>query len=296
MQQVLIIVGPTASGKSALGVELARHFGGEIVSADSRQVYRGLDIGTGKVTMREMKGVPHHLLDVASPKSRFTAHRFRELAERAIRGIGARGKLPIVVGGTGFYVDILLGRGQLPDVPPDPEFRKNLESLSTDELFLKLCTTDARRAETIDKHNRPRLIRALEIANVLGSVPEPAEKTPPYDALWIGTVVPKDVLEQKIRVRLAARLRRGMIREAIRLHDQGLSFRRMEELGLEYRHLARFLTGTVSREEMEQNLARDILHYAKRQLTYWRRNKEIHWYAPDNLSAIRTHVASWLTR
>ena len=162
-QQVLIIVGPTSSGKSALAVELARKFGGEVISADSRQVYRGLNIGTGKIAKREMRGVRHHLLDVASPKKYFSADEFVRKGKVALSNILQNDKMPIIVGGTGFYIDALVGRIALPNVPPDKKLREKLEKKTAAQLFAMLKQRDPRRAKTIEPQHKRRLIRALEI-------------------------------------------------------------------------------------------------------------------------------------
>src|SRR3989344_1418232 len=212
-QKILVLVGPTSSGKSALAVELARKFGGEVISADSRQVYRGLDIGTGKITKREMRGIRHHLLDITSPKNTFTAHDFSLRARRAIEDIARRGKLPIVVGGTGFYIDVLVGRTGLPDVPINPVLRARLEKKTAEELFAMLKKRDFKRARNIDSRNKRRLIRALEIVSSLGRVPMIDLRGQSFDALWIGLDVPLSELETKIASRLSARLKQGMLTE-----------------------------------------------------------------------------------
>ncbi len=248
-QKLLIIVGPTSSGKSALAVELARKFRGEVISADSRQVYKGLDIGTGKITKREMRGIPHHLLDVVSPKKVFTAHDYRIHATHAVAQVACMGKLPIICGGTGFYIDALVGRIALPDVPANPALRARLEKKSARMLFAMLKKKDPRRAKMIDPRNPRRLIRALEISYALGKNPVP-NKDLRYDALWIGLAPTMKELKEKIAIRLFARIRGWMIVEARQLHRDGLSYKRMEELGLEYRSLARFLRGQIGRMEM----------------------------------------------
>jgi tRNA dimethylallyltransferase len=301
-QKILVIVGPTASGKSALAVELARKFGGEVISADSRQVYKGLDIGTGKITRKEMRGVSHHLLDVASPKKTFTAHDFVEAARRAIADITQRGKLPIVAGGTGFYIDALLGRIVLPNVPANPKLRAQLAKKTPAQLFLMLKKFDPRRARAMatssERGNKIRLLRAIEIAHALGHVPMMEVVSPSFDALWIGIAPPMKELEKKIRVRLFGRIRDGMIAEAKRLHSPPaggeLSYKRMEELGLEYRHLARLLQNKIPRQEFELALARDIRRYAKRQLSYWKRNKDIEWFSSPTSKQIPATVRHWL--
>lgn len=292
--KVVVILGPTASGKTGLSIEIARKFKGEIISADSRQVYTGLDIGTGKVTKTEMKRVPHHLLDVASPKKVFTADDFMRLGRKAIDDILTRGKLPIIVGGTGFYIDTLVGRIIIPEVPPNKDLRKELEKKTAEELFGMLEKRDPRRAETIDRYNPVRLIRALEIAEALGTSPEPSSELP-YDVLWIGLKPDELTLREKIHTRLLARMRRGMVAEAKRLHAHGLTYTRMDELGLEYRHLARFLRGEVTKEDMLLELEAAIVQYAKRQITYWRRNTEILWFDPKKASHVMRTVKTFIT-
>ena len=293
-QKALIIVGPTSSGKSALAVELAKKFDGEVISADSRQVYRGLNIGTGKITKREMKGVLHHLLDIVSPKRKFSADGYVRHARAAILDVVSRGKLPIVAGGTGFYIDALLGRIALPNVPPNPKLRTQLEKKSAAQLFALLKKKDTRRAKTIEPQHKRRLIRALEIAAALGSTPMMEIVSPSFDVLWIGIAVPMNELEKKITIRLFARIRQGMAAEAKRLHVGGLSYRRMEELGLEYRSLARHLLGVVTREQMTEELNRAIRKYAKRQITYWKRNKDILWF--KDASKVPARVRLWLRK
>ncbi|MDO8513991.1 MAG: tRNA (adenosine(37)-N6)-dimethylallyltransferase MiaA [bacterium] len=300
-QKVLIIVGPTSSGKSALAVELARRFDGEIISADSRQVYRGLDIGTGKITKREMKGVPHHLLDIASPKKDFSADDFVRHGRTAIEDISSRGKLPIVTGGTGFYIDALVGRIVLPNVPPNKKLRALLENKSTTELFAMLQKSDPRRARNIDRHNKRRLIRALEIVDSIGRVPmidlrNQSLQFPYFDVCWLGVALQSKVLERRIHERLTHRIRLGMIAEAKRLHKQGLSYKRMEELGLEYRALASLLQNKTTRPQMIEKLNRDIRRYAKRQLTYWKRNNDILWFKPSERQRMSKTVREWLKK
>lgn len=292
-QKILVIVGPTASGKSALAVALAQKFNGEIISADSRQVYRGLDIGTGKIMKREMFGVRHHLLNVSPPKRAFSADDFVRAARKAVDDISRRGKFPIIAGGTGFYIDALVGRIVLPDVPPNRGLRARLEKKTTAQLFAMLKKRDPRRALTIEPEHKRRLIRALEIAAALGKNPR-QKMTEPYDALWIGIAPPMRGLEKKIARRLRARMKRGMAAEARRLHASGLSYRRMEELGLEYRSLARFLERKITREQMIQELDRAIRRYAKRQITYWKRNSNIHWFPSPVSNKIPRTITNWL--
>jgi len=286
--KIIAVVGPTASGKSSLGVWLAKRIqgescGAEIISADSRQVYKGLDIGTGKVTKKEMGGIKHHLLDVASPKKQFTVDDFVRLAERAHSNILQNDRMTIVVGGTGLYVDMLLGRMAYPNVPPNNKLRRQLEQRTTKQLFAQLQKLDPRRAATIEPGHKRRLIRAIEIAKAIGQspIPHPDQK---YDVLWLG-LNPKN-LQKNIRIRLFARIRAGMIREAKKLHEGGLSYKRMEELGLEYRYLALLLQKKLTKQEFEVQLERAIRQYAKRQARWFRRNKDIRWVS-GNTEALR---------
>jgi tRNA dimethylallyltransferase len=298
MQKVLVIVGPTASGKSALAVALAKKFDGEVISADSRQVYRGLDIGTGKITKREMKGVAHHLLDVASPKRNFSAGDFAKRARAAIASISKLEKLAVLAGGTGFYIDALLGRIPLPEVKPDPKLRARLQKRTAAQLYALLKTRDPKRAKLMDtpseRNNKVRLIRALEIAAVEVGPRYFAEVGPRHNALWVGIRPTQKEMERRIRTRLEARMRLGLVAEGKRLHAGGLSYKRMEELGLEYRALSQLLQNEISREDFEEELFRNIRRYAKKQLAYWKRNKAIRWYAPQQKERVARDVAAWL--
>lgn len=296
LPKLIAIVGPTASGKTALAVEIARAVGGEVISCDSRQVYRGLDIGAGKVTKKEARGVPHHLIDAASPKSVFSVARYEQLALRAARDILRRGKTPILCGGTGQYADAFIFGANFPDVPPNPTLRAELASLATHEMFGRLEVADPERAATIDPSNRPRLERALEIVAALGIVPKPAAREPRFEVSWIGVTAPREELHGRIEARLDARLRAGMVAEARRLRAAGLSWKRLETLGLEYRWLGRHLRGQVGRREMRDSLFADIRRYAKRQMTWFRRNHSIVWYHPSKAREAVAHAKDFLKK
>ena len=271
-KKILIIVGPTASGKSALAVKLAKKLNGEVVSADSRQVYRGLDIGTGKITKSEMKGVRHHLLDVANARKQFSVTEWKKRAEKAIEQIEKRGKLPIICGGTGFYIDALLGRIQIPDVPPNTALRARLAKKSVRELFTLLEKLDPRRAKTIDRHNPRRLVRAIEIVKELGAVPRPRSRSSRGRPTSHILIPDRATLRKKIHDRLLSRMKNGMVAEVRKLHARGLSWKRMEELGLEYRYVSRYLCSKMTNEEMVEKLETEIWRYAKRQITWFKRN------------------------
>ena len=281
--KILVVLGPTATGKSDLAVELALKYKGEVISADSRQVYKGMDLGTGKITKREMKGVPHYLLDVASPKSVFTVIKFQAQAQKIIADILRRGKLPIICGGTGFYIDAVVNNIVLPNVPPNPALRKKLERKTAEALFAMLKKLDPARAKTIDSHNKVRLVRAIEIAQSLGAVPK-VKTSQIYDPLLIGLDIPDLALKERIRARLLRRLDSGMLAEVARLHRQGVSYRRLEKFGLEYRNCALLLQKKITREQLIQNLEREIWQYVKRQRTWFRdpkrAGKKIKWFNP----------------
>lgn len=290
-KRIICVVGPTASGKSALAVAIAKEFGGTIISADSRQVYRGLDIGTGKITKSEMRGVPHYLLNVASPQKTFTASQFVKKGRHVIEIMGG---IPIICGGSGFYIDALVGRISIPDVRPNASLRKNFSQLSAEELFALLSKDDPSRAKTIDRHNKRRLVRSLEIAHVLGKNPPPSTDIP-YEICWIGIQPDMAQLKQLITDRLAKRLRKGLIAEAKELHENGLSWKRMVDLGLEYRFLANYLQGDISRIEMIHGLTNAIYQYARRQKSYFKRNKDIRWYPlPIDTAQVFEHVRAFL--
>lgn len=276
--KLIVVVGPTASGKSDFAVELALKYNGEVVSADSRQVYKGLDIGTGKITTEEMKGVPHHLLDVAQADTRFTAMDWKKLAEKAVADIIARGKMPIICGGTGFYIQALIDDLGFPEVEADTEEQKALEEKTHEELFAELQKLDPERAKTIDMKNKRRLSRAILIARKLGSVPV-LEKhpEPKYDLLILGISISNTQLKDRIRKRLVSRIEGGMIDEVRGLHQAGLSYERMDELGLEYRYISEHLRGTLSYDVMVDTLGMRIGQYAKRQKTWFKRDQRIRW-------------------
>jgi len=274
--KIIVILGPTASGKTGLSIKLAKKFKGEIISADSRQVYKGMDIGTGKVTKKEMEGIPHYLLDVASPKSRFTASQFKKLGEKALKQIIKKGKLPFIVGGTGFYIDVLLNNVSLPEVKPDWKLRRKLEKLDKEQLFVKLKKLDPQRAKSIDKDNPRRLIRALEIVLKTGK-PVPLLNQSSKSALYLGIKKSPKELNKLIKARLLKRLKSGMFNEAKKLHKSGVSYKKMEDFGLEYRYMALYFQKKITYDEFITKLSKEIEHYAKRQMTWFKRNKQIKW-------------------
>ncbi len=288
--KTIVIIGPTASGKSDLAIALAKQYDGEIISADSRQVYKGMDIGTGKVLRDALphqsknsrkyfsEGIVHYLIDRASPKRTYNVTQFIRDARKALLNIQKRKKLPIICGGTGFFIQSLIEENTFPSVKPDLSLRKKLETFSTEELFSLLKEKDVDRAKTIDRHNKIRLIRALEIIQYLGKVPKRESSnaslyTKKYLShfILIALCPKKELLFQNIEKRLEKRLKEGMIAEVQQLHKEGVSFKRLESFGLEYRYIALFLQKKISLSEMKERLNIEIKHYAKRQITWIKR-------------------------
>ncbi|MDP9249595.1 MAG: tRNA (adenosine(37)-N6)-dimethylallyltransferase MiaA [bacterium] len=284
MDKVIVIVGQTASGKSDLAVMFAKKWGGEVISADSRQVYKGLDIGTNKITKKEMRGVPHHLLDIASPKKRFTVLEFKNLADKKIKNILSRGKIPVLCGGTGFYIDAVTRGIIMPAVPPNQRLRKSLEGKTAAELFSVLKKLDARRAKIIDKNNRVRLIRAIEIARALGKVPKITETPPPYKFIKIGLYLPNTELKQKLHKRTLRMFRQGLLPEIKKLKKAGITEKRLKELGFEYFH------------PIPDKVTGDNFKYAKRQMTWFKRDKEIRWFTPKKREEIFSFLQNAIHR
>ena len=273
LPKLIVIEGTNASGKSSLGVELALRYGGEIVSADSRQVYERLDLGSGKITQEEMRGVPHHLLNVRRPGEFFSMADFQRLAYEAIDGILARGRVPFLVGGTGLYVDAVADGYTLSDRSPDHTLRAHLETFDTPALYemLKEKLPDTE----IDPRNRHRVMRALE--RLEAGDYHPGRKSPRYQSLKLGVTWPREILKQRIDERLEKRLSEGMVDEVKALLDEGISEEFLVKLGLEYKYLTWYLTGKIPYEQMTEELGNAIKKFAKRQMTWFRRDPRIRW-------------------
>ncbi|MCE9548956.1 tRNA (adenosine(37)-N6)-dimethylallyltransferase MiaA [Candidatus Nomurabacteria bacterium] len=254
MNKVIVILGQTATGKSDLAVKIAKLVNGEVISADSRQVYIGLDIGTGKITTKEMQGIPHHLLSVVKTKNKFSVGEYKKLAEEKIEEIISRSKTPIICGGTGFYIDAVTRGMILPDVPPNLKLRKNLDKKSNTELFKMLKKLDNKRAQNIDKNNKVRLIRAIEIAKILGKVPELVEIKPNYKFIKIGLYLPTPKLQKSVEARVKKMFKNGLLKEIF-----------------EYN------------EPTEDKVIKETIKYAKRQMTWFKRDKKIKWFDSSKL-------------
>lgn len=271
--KLIAVMGTNASGKSGLGIELAARYGGEVVSADSRQVFRGLDLGSGKITPEEAKGVPHHLIDVCEPGEFFSMADFQRLAYAAIDDILSRGKLPFLVGGTGLYVDAVIDGYELSEIEPDLELRAHLETFETPALYdmLKEKLPDTQ----IDPKNRNRVMRALE--RLAADDYHPGRRSPRYEVLKLGVTWPREILKQRIDERLERRLQQGMIDEVKGLMDAGVSTEFLTKLGLEYRYITEYLLGQWTYDQMLDELARAIKRFAKRQMTWFRKEENLHW-------------------
>lgn len=287
--KIIIILGQTATGKSALAVTIAKYVGGEIISCDSRQVYKGLDIGTGKITQRQMRGVPHYLIDVVSSKKVFSVYDFKIEGDKRIKEIIKNGKIPILCGGTGFYIESVVYDISTPPVVPNIKLRKKLQQYSKEDLLKRLEKIDPHRASEIDINNKIRLIRAIEIVESLGKVPK-LKKYNKYNPLFIGITISQKQLKKNIKRRLTSRMNKGMIDEVKELHKKGLSYKRMKSLGLEYKYLTLYLEKKLNKKELIEQLNTAIWHYAKKQKTWFKKNKNIMWFNPqkDKKEIIKT--------
>jgi tRNA dimethylallyltransferase len=278
LSKIIVLLGPTASGKSDVAIKLAKKFNGEIISADSRQIYRHANLTTGKITSTEQKMTKHWMIDILNINSTFSAEQFKKKAQKIIEDILKRRKLPIICGGTGFWIKALVDNVDFPQVRPDWKLRKQLDKFNTKKLFSMLKKIDARRARDIDSKNKVRLIRALEICKKLGKVPQIKSLNNKYEFIQIGISIPREKLNTRIQLRLRKRLQQGMIREVEILHKKyGASWKRLDSLGLEFRWIAQFLQHKITRKEMEDKLFQEIKNYAKRQMTWFKKEPKIKW-------------------
>lgn len=276
MEKLVVITGTNASGKSGLGIELAKKYGADIISADSRQVFEGLNLGSGKVTKEEMQGVKHYLLDVAAPNDFFSLSHYQKLAYAAIDEVIANGRPPFLVGGTGLYINAVVDGYNLNESKPDLELRKEIEQKSLAELIGIVKENNPAALEKLDLQNKRRVERAAEKA--LSNDKEEHPSKPRYETLEIGVTWPREVLYERIRVRLDKRLEEGMIDEVKNLREQGASDDFLYKLGLEYRYILMYLRGEfVDFDAFYNKLFMEIRHLAKEQMTWFRKRKNIHW-------------------
>ena len=294
--KLIVLLGTNASGKSALGIQLASHFGGEIISADSRQIYRGLDLGSGKITPEQARLVPHHLIDVAEVTDFYSLAEYQRAAYGAIDTIAAAGKMPFLVGGTGLYISAIVEGYELVNVPPNEPLRAELENLSLEQLVERLEKADPEAAGKIDRKNSRRLIRALEVAAAGHSHSAGRKRLPRYDCLQLGLSWPKEILEERIEKRLRERLAGSMIEEVAGLRARGISDVRLEKLGLEYRFITRYLRGDIATlDELRLQLGIAIRQFAKDQLTWFKRDRRIIWLdtTKDYFQEASDRIQAW---
>lgn len=286
---LIIILGPTSVGKTALSLLLAKKFNGEIVSADSRQVYKRLDIGTGKATKRERRAITHHLIDWKEPGRTITLAEYKHAADRAIHDIHARKKIPFLVGGSPLYIQAVVENYLIPEVKPQRKLRKALESCDGETLVTLARTVDPVSAYRIEHKNKRRLIRAIEVTLACGTPFSALQKKgdPHYHCLLIGLSLPRQDLYVRINKRVEQRMKKGMLREIERLVSSGVSEAWLNTLGLEYRHLSLFLknqsrTDRTTLAKAIQALQYAIHDFARRQMVWFRHDKRIRWIAPSN--------------
>jgi tRNA dimethylallyltransferase len=277
---LIVVLGPTACGKTGLGVELARQLNGEIISADSRQVFRGMDIGTGK-DLAEYGDIPYHLIDILDPGAEFSVFAFQQLFYQAFAEITARAKMPLLVGGTGLYLDAALRGYRMVEVPVNRPLREQLESEPLESLQKRLLKLRPQQHNSSDLEERERLLRALEIAEGEQAASANLPDLPLLRPLIFGIHRERSVLRQRITARLKQRIEEGMIEEVAQLHAAGVSWERLDYYGLEYRFIAQHLQGQLNRNDMTQKLNSAIHQFAKRQETWFRRMErqgtKIHW-------------------
>ena len=284
MSHLIAIVGPTAVGKSALAIHLAQVFGGEIVSADSRQVFHGMDIGTAKPSPQERELVPHHLIDVVEPDQDFTLALYQQMATRAIQDIERRGRLALLVGGSGLYVRALLGSFIIPHVPPDAELRRRLKQKAEEEGYMalheELKRVDATAARRIDPRNVRRVIRALEVYRALGLPPSQLQGSSPFPrTLVIGLTSTREDLYRRIDLRVDHMMEQGLVNEVERLLEQGYSPDLPAMSGLGYKQICQYLKGELNLAEAVRKIRNETHRFARHQYAWFRLNDEaIHWF------------------
>jgi tRNA dimethylallyltransferase len=290
-QKLLVIIGPTAVGKTKLSVEMAKQFNGEIISGDSMQIYRFMDIGTAKIKDDEMDGIPHHLIDIRNPDESFSVAEFQQLVRAKISELAKRGKLPIIVGGTGLYIQSVLYDYQFSDAPADETFRQELEEkasrIGSDALHLELSAIDPESALQIHPNNVRRVIRALEIYHCTGkTMSEDRLAQQPdlrYNTALVGLTMERELLYERINSRVELMLEEGLLEEVKALHEQGLhTCQSIQAIG--YKEIYDFLDGKVTLDKAVENLKQNSRRYAKRQLTWFHNKMDVEWF---NMTDVR---------
>lgn len=279
MNKVIAVVGATASGKTAYAIELAKRIKGEIISADSRLVYKGMDIGTAKPTVEERQGIPHHFIDIVEPEENYSAGWYAKDARKCIKGIISRGKTPIIAGGTGLYFRILLENYDLPEMNADYELREELSSKSFEELFEILSRLDEKAANSVEQNDKKKLIRYIEIVKHTGKplhLARGVKNEKEFEVEWIGLNFPREELYNRINKRVDLMVEQGLIEETQKLLEKhGRIPNIVDTIG--YREIISYLDGELSLDEAKDKLKQNTRNYAKRQLTWFRKNEEINW-------------------
>ncbi|PLS04751.1 tRNA (adenosine(37)-N6)-dimethylallyltransferase MiaA [Neobacillus cucumis] len=297
-QKLLVIIGPTAVGKTNLSIEMAKLFNGEIISGDSMQIYRGMDIGTAKITKEEMQGIPHHLIDIKEPEENFSVAEFQLLVRAKINEIAKRGKLPIIVGGTGLYIQSVIYDYQFSDVSGDEAFRLELEErvkeIGNEALYKELQEVDPESAAQIHPNNVRRVIRALEIFHLTGkTMREYQSKQQPdlmYDTALIGLTMDREKLYERINLRVDIMVEQGLLAEVKSLYNQGLrDCQSIQAIG--YKEIYDYLDGKVTWEEAVEQLKQNSRRYAKRQLTWFRNKMDVQWFEMTNVNNVAKKLA-----
>ncbi|KZZ82760.1 tRNA (adenosine(37)-N6)-dimethylallyltransferase MiaA [Bacillus sp. SJS] len=307
-QKVIVIIGPTGVGKTKLSLEAAHKLNGEIISGDSMQIYKGMDIGTAKIRQNEMEGIPHHLIDIKNPDESFSAADFQKLARASIEDIASRGKMPIVAGGTGLYIQSLLYDYQFSEQPSDPEFRLRMENMAEEKgaeyIHSLLIEADPESAERIHPNNQRRVIRALEIFHASGKTMtdqlESEYRAEHYQSAIIGLTMDRETLYYRINQRVDKMLDEGLLEEVTGLYQDGLKTgQAVQAIG--YKEIYRYLDGEISLEEAVEQLKQNSRRYAKRQLTWFRNRMDVKWYdmtplaqSEQKLDEIFTYIAGKL--
>ncbi len=288
--KLVAVIGPTASGKTDISVQIAKKYDGEIINADSRQMYKYLSIGTASPTEKEKSGVPHHLFDFLDPKDECNVAEWREFAEKKIYEITQKDKLPILCGGTGLFVNALTQNFSLPSIPPNAEFRKKMEQKNSEELWKNLKEKDPEEASRIDPQNKKYIIRALEIYEFSGEKKSQIMNTGEalYDTFVVGITLPRDLLYKKIDQRTDTMENMGFLDEVKELLHKGYSKEDPAMMSHGYREALEYLEGARSLESLLEIMKKNTRNYAKRQLTWWRRDTRVHWYNSYSQEAIIT--------
>ena len=302
-QPLIVLTGPTAVGKTSLSISLAKAVNGEIISADSMQVYKKMDIGSAKIRSEEMQGIPHYLVDVLEPEEEFHIVKFQQMAKKAMEDIYSRGKIPILVGGTGFYIQAVTKDIDFTEAQQENDYRKELEALAEEKggehLHEMLRKVDPVSADAIHAHNVKRVIRALEFYNQNGSPisahnEEQKQHESPYNLAYFVLNMPRELLYERIDLRVDQMMKEGLLEEVTRLKEDGCHRGMVSMQGLGYKEILAFLDGEYPLEEAVRVLKRDTRHFAKRQLTWFRREQEVIWVNKDQFSYQEDQILDYM--